>query len=801
MEGGWRFSAPGAVKPHDEVVPIVRQDMPEKPPTPLTEALPQQPTPADDTTRPERHSPRFRFDYLGHFLMVAWAIAAAALTASNPASVQGLERQAQGLLFKVRGPVPPPSEIVILAIDEGSLAQLSNLPLRRAIYAEAIDKVMQAGAKAVVVDVLWDLPSSYGSGLYENWVSEDDQQLQAVLQRHEGQIALPANFVQGDSRQGEQSNFILPYAPFQSDRTPIGHIKFLSEPNGRVHLLGSRFASRLPAQEAEIFRSSKVPSLAEAALQATKIKYSPPQGDNIFFYGGAGTFKLVSFGNVISPENWNSGYLQKEKYFKDKIVLIGVIAKASPDFVLTPMGEMSGVELHANAIATLLHDRSIREAFADPAMAGGLVLLVTFIAGLWQSLARRPLFRLFWAGVIGLGWASTCYVAFGSGLVILPMAVPIGAIGLVGVSYWLTGSATGHLLNQRNRRISETVKRSARTIEMMTQRSDREDLLQERELELANKTLGGRYKITQILGHGGFGETYIAQDIKRPQSPQCVVKQLSPATNNPSHLKLARRLFDREAETLERLGKHDQIPRLLAYFEEDGEFYLVQEYIPGHALSAELSLGRQLPEARVVDMLRELLEILSFVHGEQVIHRDIKPSNIIRRQTDGKLVLIDFGAVKDQYSKLAAEDTSNNLTIGIGTQGYMAPEQAAGKPQHNSDIYAVGMMGIQALAGLPPSQLKPDSQTGEIRWEEKALVSRGLANVLSKMVRYDSMKRYQSAIETLQALKKLSNFTSLQLSQELFIAPEMAEEIALETRPWVEMLGLEGVPPNEPPNQ
>ena len=90
MEGGWRFSAPGAVKPHDEVVPIVRQDMPEKPPTPLTEALPQQPTPADDTTRPERHSPRFRFDYLGHFLMVAWAIAAAALTASNPASVQGL---------------------------------------------------------------------------------------------------------------------------------------------------------------------------------------------------------------------------------------------------------------------------------------------------------------------------------------------------------------------------------------------------------------------------------------------------------------------------------------------------------------------------------------------------------------------------------------------------------------------------------------------------------------------------------------------------------------------------------------
>ena len=773
--------------------------MPEKPSTPLTEPLPQgRSTLVNDTTRPERSSPRFRFDRLGHLLMVAWAIGAAALTASNPPSVQGLERQAQSLLFRVRGIVPPPSEIVILAIDEDSIAQLTSLPLRRAIYAEAIDKLMQAGAKTVVADVLWDLPSSYGSVPYEGAVSDDDRQLQSVLQRYDGQIALAARFVQGDSRQGEQSNLGLPYAPFLSDRSSIGYVNFLAEPNGQVHRLGSRFVEKLPAPEAELIRSAKVPSLAEAALQATKIKYSPPQGDNIFFYGGAGTFKRVSFWNVTSTENWNSDYLQQGKFFKDKIVLLGVITKSNPDFHPTPMGEMSGVEIHANAIATLLQDRSIREAFADPAMAGGLVLLVIFMAGLLQSQARRPLFRLFWAGVLGLGWGSACYVAFGSGLVILPMAVPIGAIGLVGVSYWLTGSASGHLINQRNRRISEEVKRSVRTIDMMTQRSDREDLLRERELELANKTLGGRYKITQILGHGGFGETYIAQDIKRPQSPQCVVKQLSPATNNPSHLKLARRLFDREAETLERLGKHEQIPRLLAYFEEDGEFYLVQEYIPGHSLSEELSLGRQLPEARVIDMLRELLEILIFVHGERVIHRDIKPNNIIRRQTDRSLVLIDFGAVKDQYSKLAAEETSSNLTIGIGTQGYMAPEQAAGKPQPNSDLYAVGMMGVQALTGLPPSQLKPDA-LGEICWEEKASVSSGLAAVLSKMVRYDCAKRYKSAIEALQELKKLSNFSTLQLNHELLRVPEV-DDIATQTRPWPEAFGGD-VPPTEPPGK
>jgi serine/threonine protein kinase len=128
----------------------------------------------------------------------------------------------------------------------------------------------------------------------------------------------------------------------------------------------------------------------------------------------------------------------------------------------------------------------------------------------------------------------------------------------------------------------------------------------------------------------------------------------------------------------------------------------------------------------------------------------------------------------------------------------MAPEQAAGKPQHNSDIYAVSMIGIQALTGLPPSQLKSDSQTGEIRWQEKASVSSGLAVVLSKMARYDCTKRYQSAIETLQALKKLSNFTMLQLNQE-FITPSAEEEMTAETRIWAEGFGAEELPPTEPP--
>jgi serine/threonine-protein kinase len=136
---------------------------------------------------------------------------------------------------------------------------------------------------------------------------------------------------------------------------------------------------------------------------------------------------------------------------------------------------------------------------------------------------------------------------------------------------------------------------------------------------------------------GGFGQTYIAQDTRRPGNPICVVKHLKPGTD-PRVFDTAKRLFNSEAETLEKLGNHDQIPRLLAYFDENQEFYLVQEYIEGHTLAEELIPGKRWSESQVIQLLQEVLEILEFVHRQGVIHRDIKPDNIIRRASDNKLV-------------------------------------------------------------------------------------------------------------------------------------------------------------------
>lgn len=269
--------------------------------------------------------------------------------------------------------------------------------------------------------------------------------------------------------------------------------------------------------------------------------------------------------------------------------------------------------------------------------------------------------------------------------------------------------------------------------------------------------LDRRYRTIKVLGSGGFGQTYVAQDTHRPGQPWCVVKHLKPASEDSTFLQVARRLFNTEAAILEKLGHHGQIPQLLAYFEEDHEFYLVQELIEGQTLSEKLANHACLSETEVVHLLQDLLEILDFVHAHQVIHRDIKPSNIICRP-DGKLVLIDFGAVKELRNHLLSDSEQTSLmTVGIGTQGYVPVEQLAGRPRFNSDIYAVGMVGIRALTGLEPTQLPEDFATGEILWREHAIVSEPLATILDKMVRSHFSQRYSSAREVLQDLERMSH--------------------------------------------
>lgn len=276
---------------------------------------------------------------------------------------------------------------------------------------------------------------------------------------------------------------------------------------------------------------------------------------------------------------------------------------------------------------------------------------------------------------------------------------------------------------------------------------------------MLGKLLDRRYRIIRELAEGGFSQTYLAEDTRLPKNPQCVVKHLNPTIDDPVFTQKALELFKAEAETLQELGKHDLIPQLYAYFQENKEFYLVQEFIAGHPLSKEMPPGSQMAEARVAQIIKEVLEILQFVHKYNVIHRDIKPSNLIRRHSDGKLVLIDFGTVKQVQMEVASAHHKAKVTLPIGTPGYMSYEQERGQSVSNSDIYSLAMLALQALTGKHPSQF-PRDRDHEITWRSYAKVSREFATVLDRMARCNPRDRYQTVDEVLRNLARLPKLST-----------------------------------------
>ncbi len=292
--------------------------------------------------------------------------------------------------------------------------------------------------------------------------------------------------------------------------------------------------------------------------------------------------------------------------------------------------------------------------------------------------------------------------------------------------------------------------------------------------------LGDRYRALQPIGQGGFGKTFLAVDEYKPSQPQCVIKQFFPLVGGANAEKAAE-LFRREAARLDELGKHRQIPELLAHFEEGERQYLVQEFIEGRNLEEELREAGTFDEEGVRSLLADLLPVLQFVHDRQVIHRDLKPENIIRRQettsttngldiSSGKssagrtdiqsapnLVIVDFGA-----SKLVDDNNFGKTGTTIGSAGYVAPEQLAGKAFPASDLYNLGVTCVYLMTKVSPFELF-DVVEGRWVWRQflPTQISRGLGLILDKLLAPDVAQRYQSATEVLTDLKELPPNTLL----------------------------------------
>ncbi len=260
-----------------------------------------------------------------------------------------------------------------------------------------------------------------------------------------------------------------------------------------------------------------------------------------------------------------------------------------------------------------------------------------------------------------------------------------------------------------------------------------------------------RYRAVRILGKGGFGRTFLAIDEFKPSKPRCVIKQFLPDVKSKKGLKKAAELFEREAMRLDELGKHLQIPELLAFFNQEDRQYLIQEFIDGDDLAKELYTKGVFNEQQIRELLNDMLAVLKFVHSNNVIHRDIKPENIIRRKTDNKLVLVDFGAAKSTEG----QDSSKTGTI-IGSVAYIAPEQAVGKPKFASDLYSLGATCLHLLTNIEPTELF-DVAEGEWIWRQYLEnndndISYELSRVLDKLVEGATKRRFEKVEEVLQAL-------------------------------------------------
>ena len=265
-------------------------------------------------------------------------------------------------------------------------------------------------------------------------------------------------------------------------------------------------------------------------------------------------------------------------------------------------------------------------------------------------------------------------------------------------------------------------------------------------------SLKNRYVALSVIGQGGFGKTLLAEDGDKPSKPRCVIKVFAP--QGQGDLAKASELFHQEADRLDDLGHHDQIPELLAYAEQGNTQYIVQQFIPGLNLKDEVSRQGLWSVEQLRDLFLDLLPVLQFCHDRSVIHRDIKPQNIIRRATDNKLVLVDFGAAK--YATSETQLVAYTQT-GVGSAEFAAPEQVKRRTTYASDLYSLGVTGLHLLTGASPWDLESEENFGQWQWRsfvqaQGTVLDPKLADFIDRLIAKSLSDRFRSAAEALAVL-------------------------------------------------
>ena len=407
--------------------------------------------------------------------MGLWASIGAAAIALQIPWIQRLESQAQSFLFTLRGPVAPPEDIIILAIDEESLSQgdfyladpekytylepLQTWPWQRSAYAEAITKLTDAGARVVALDVLFVTPSVYGSA--------DDERFQAVLSQRGDQVVLAAAFEVSAATGGSLTQLIQPV--YRASTFEPGLINTDADPNQQVRALPENNLKTL-AQASGI--PIDIPSFSEAILKVAKLPVPKLRGEYIYYYGRENTFPIVPFWHVLDPQNWSLH--EAAETFRDKLVLLGPTADSLQDIKRTPTsGAMPGVEVHAHTLATFMDNQALALAFPNPGARGVVTGLLMAVVGLGLGHGIvRPLGRPIGFVMAAILWGGMAYLSLVLAYYWIPLAVPIAVLALGGISYTAAGAFSDRLEQQRIRRTLEKYMAPSVADEILNQPDD-----------------------------------------------------------------------------------------------------------------------------------------------------------------------------------------------------------------------------------------------------------------------------------------------------------------------------------------
>ncbi|MEC4893200.1 MAG: CHASE2 domain-containing serine/threonine-protein kinase [Oscillatoria sp. PMC 1051.18] len=729
-------------------------------------------------------------------LGIIGAIATSILAARNVGWLESWELSAYDQMMRLRPELTPDNRLLIVEVTEANIQQQQQWPLSDRLIHQVLTNLKKHDPVAIGLDIYRDLPVEPGHAEFTAQISASDRLILVCKESDKDSPGVPA--------------------PSAIDKDQVGFADIVVDPGGIVRrgLIFQQIGENSPctsplALSFQLARRYLQTLGIEPEKTSTNDLLFGTKTFKLLEPNSGGYNQIDNRGGqiLLNYRSWGYGapsitlddVLQEKispEQIKNKIVLIGVTAKSIDDAFYTPFSagraesqKMPGVAVHAQLtsqiISAALGERNLLWYWSDWVEIIWICSW-SFLGGIVGYRARHPLqLAIAETGtlLVLLGTTASAFV-LGAWLPVVP-----SVLGLIGSS----GGVLAYTANQESKErqaIARQIQQQTKDIALLQQ------LLKEREntssvpsqthsytshseitgippeaeedentaiasadaiwktsFSLTSSLLAGRYKITEALGAGGFASTYLAQDTHRPGYPDCVVKKLQPAHRDPTFLAVARRLFHTEAEILEKLGNHPHIPRLLAHFEtEDQEFYLVEEYIPGQLLSEELSNSGVFDETRTIEMLKEILSILIYIHDRGVIHRDLKPSNIIRDSEKNRLVLIDFGAVKEIQPQDQHNARHPELTVAIGTRGYTPPEQLAGQPNFSSDIYALGVIAINVLTGLRPNQLECDRHTGNLKWRHLVNLSEELAKIIDKMVCYHFVERYQSAAEVLKEL-------------------------------------------------